>query len=199
MSDPYTICHNCYFAGKDCCHTSNPIFVGIQEAVKIHQKTGLKYSDFLVYTKFAEEQFQEAFAELIPSGKTVALRKGTDYGCIFLTEAGCYIPQLKPFICRVFPVWYYQDFYKETGLMDLFTEEERDCELAAKIESFQIFDDSCRLFMGDSEEDLKQIFLKAFKHYEMARFFEYLFETMPLDDAFVEIEKIIGQNEEITR
>jgi hypothetical protein len=47
-------------------------------------------------------------------------------------------------------------------------------------------------FMGDSEEDLKQIFLKAFEHYEMARFFEHLFETMPLDDAFAEIEKIFN-------
>lgn len=137
MSDPYTICRDCYFAGKDCCHTSNPIFVGIQEAINIHKQTGLNFSDFLVYTSFAEEQFSEAFAELLPSGKAVMLLKGPDHGCVFLTEDGCRIPQIKPFICRAFPVWYDQEFYKETGLMDLFTEEERDCELASKVESFQ--------------------------------------------------------------
>jgi len=195
MSDPYIICRNCYFAGKDCCHTSNPIFVGIQEAIKIHKETGLKYSEFLVYTSFVEEQFLEAFVNLLPSGKAIMLRKSEDRACVFLTESGCSIPQLKPFICRVFPVWYDQEFFKETGMMDLFTEEDRDCELAAKVESFPIFDDGCRLFMGDSESELKAIFLKAFKHYEMARHYTPLFETMSLDDAFAEIEKILQENE----
>jgi Fe-S-cluster containining protein len=197
MSDSYNICRDCYLAGKDCCHTSNPIFVGILEAICIHQETGLKYSDFLIYTKFAKEQFWEAFSDLLPSGKTIALRKNTDHACVFLTEKGCKIPALKPFICRVFPVWYYQDLYETTGLIDLFTEEERDCELAAKIESFNIFDDGCRLYMGYSVEDLKYTFLKAFEHYEMAREFEYLFEEKSLDDAFAEIEKVLREKGKI--
>jgi Fe-S-cluster containining protein len=197
MSDSYHICRDCYFAKKTCCTTPNPIFIGILEAIKIHQETGLKYSDFLVYAEFAHEQFLEAFDELLPSKKSIMLRHKPDHGCIFLSEKGCQIPQVKPFICRVFPVWYDQEYYKETGMMDLFVESDRDCELAAKIDSYQNLDEGCQLYIGNSEAELKSIFLHAFEHYEMARAFEYLFETRTLDDAFAEIEKILKEKGKI--
>jgi len=193
MLDSYNICRACYFANKTCCTTSNPIFIGILEAIKIHQETGLKYSDFLAYTEFAHAQFLDAFDELLPSKKSIVIRHGPDYGCLFLSEKGCRIPEIKPFICRVFPLWYDQDFYKETGMIDLFVEAERDCELASKIDSYRNLDEGCQLFIGNSEAAIKRIFLHAFEHYEMARAFAYLFETRPLDDAFAEIEKVLRE------
>lgn len=198
MSDAYNICRACYFAKKTCCATPNPIFVGILEAIKIHQATGLKYSDFLVYAEFAHEQFLEAFDELLPNRKSIMFRHGPDHACIFLSEKGCRIPQVRPFICRVFPLWYDQEYYKATGMMDLFVEEDRDCELASKIDSYRNLDEGCQLFLGCSTEELKDTFLKAFEHYEMARAFASLFETKPLDDAFAEIEKILKQEGKIS-
>ena len=83
-------------------------------------------------------------------------------------------------------------------MMDLFVEPERDCELATIIDSYRNLDEGCQLFMGRSEAQIKSIFLHAFEHYEMAREFEYLFETRTLDDAFTEIEKILREKGKIS-
>jgi Fe-S-cluster containining protein len=194
ISDPYNICRACNFAKNDCCHTPHPIFVGVLEAIKIHQETGMKYSEFLTYTEFDEDQFHEAFEELVPR-KTIALiMYPPDRRCVFFTENGCRIPQWKPFICRVFPLWYEQEIYKEDGTIQLFLEE-RLCLLRDKILSFTSMDEGCR-FMGTSEQEIAQIFRNAFEHFKRAREFEYLFETISIDAAFAEIEKQLKRNRE---
>ncbi len=187
MSDPYAICHACGLAGKDCCHTPHAIFVGVVEAVKIHKKTGLKYSAFLSYTKFDEWQYIEAFSELIPSGKTLAFIRKPDGACIFHAETGCQIFDIRPLICRVFPFWYEQDIYKQTGEITLFIEE-RECGLRSRMLELKTMGECCQ-FMGNSEDEIKAMLRTLFKHYELARKFEPVFDSLPLDKAFKEIEK----------
>jgi len=189
--EPQYICRTCALQGIGCCTTPNAIFIAIPEAIKIHRKTGLKYSEFLMFTDFLEVQFEEAFKELLPSGKTLALLHKEENACIFLTENGCRIPHLKPYVCRVFPCWYDQDVYKESGNISLFIEEQQ-CELGSKIREFQNMDEACRQLLGASEQELKEILKNAFHYFEIARRYEYLFESMDLDDAFSEIEKILS-------
>ncbi len=190
MVEALNLCRACNFAGNDCCHTPHVIFIGVLEAIKIHQETGLKYSDFLVFTEFDEDQFHEAFDELLPTGKTIALiQHPIDRTCVFFTKNGCKIPHLRPFICRVYPLWYDQEVYKKTGTISLILED-RACPLRDKISEFKSIKEGCRFF-GTSEEELKEIFRKAFDHYKMARTYELLFRTLPLDEAFVTIEKCL--------
>jgi len=190
MLKPQYICRTCALQGIGCCRTPNAIFMAIPEAIKIHQNTGLKYSEFLMFTNFLEIQFQEAFKDLLPSGKTLALIHKEEDACFFLTGKGCRIPHLKPYVCRVFPCWYDQDVYKESGTISLFIEEQQ-CQLGSKMEELHNMDEACRRFLGVSEQEIKEILKNAFHYYEIARRFEYLFESMTLDDAFAEIEKIL--------
>jgi Fe-S-cluster containining protein len=190
MSEAQYICRTCALQGFGCCRTPNAIFIAIPEAIKISRSTGLRYSEFLIFTDFLEFQFQEAFKDLLPSGKTLALLHKERDACVFLTEKGCRIPHLKPYVCRVFPCWYDQDIYKESGTISLFIEEQQ-CQLGSKMEELHNIDEACRRFLGASEHELKEILRKAFHYYEIARHFEYLFESMNLDDAFSQIEKII--------
>ncbi len=187
MSDPVSCCIKCNSEAKDCCHTPHVIFIGISEAIKIHQEMGLKYSDFLIYTKFDDVQFEEAFSELVPTGKIIALiMRPPNRECIFFTEHGCSIPNCKPFICQVFPFWYDQDIFKEEGRIELILEE-RDCRLRDKILTFKTIEEAC-LFTGITRYQLKQIFRDAFEHYRMANIFQDLFENYSIDDAFEMIE-----------
>ena len=189
MSEPQYICRTCALQGIGCCRTPNAIFIAIPEAIKIHQNTGLKYSEFLMFTNFLEFQFQEAFTDLLPSGKTLAIRHMENDACYFLTENGCRIPHLKPYVCRIFPAWYDQDIYKASGTISLWFEQ--PCQLGSRMEELHNMDEACRRFLGTSEQELKEILKNAFQYYALARQFEHLFETMNLDDAFAEIEKIL--------
>jgi Fe-S-cluster containining protein len=194
MSDPYSICHECGLAGKDCCsNTPNAILVGIPEAVKIHHETRLKYSEFLVWTKLNEHQFQEAFTELLPNGETLAFKRKADNACIFIAPDGCRIFNLRSAVCILFPYWYDPEVYKENGTIDLFTEENRafgdqGCALIAKLETFKTIDEGCR-FIGTTEEEVKALMKRALENFAMTRKYEHLFETKKLDDAFKIIEK----------
>ncbi len=191
--DPSEICRKCNLVRKDCCHTPHIIFIGISEAIKIHTETGLRYSEFLTYTIFDEEQFREAFDKLIPSGKTVALKQfPPDRRCVFFSDNGCKIPQLKPFICEVFPFWYDQEVFQEEGRIELIIEE-RDCGLREAILKCGSMDEGCN-FMRTSAERVKHTFARAFEHYSMARKFGGLFEECGIDEAFEEIEKELSEN-----
>jgi len=187
MSDPYTICHTCGLSRKYCCKTPHAIFIGIPEAIRIHQKTGLKYSDFIIYTSFSEEQFREAFVDLIPSGKTIALKRKQNNSCVFHTDDGCRIPYLKPSICTLFPFWYEQEIYKHTGTIELFVEE-RECDLIVRMSQFKTMDEKCRL-VGCSEVAVKELIKKLFENVEIFKIFENLFEIKDLDTVFEIIEK----------
>jgi Fe-S-cluster containining protein len=187
------ICRNCNLAGKDCCHTPHIIFIGISEAIKIHHETRLGYSEFLTYTNFDEEQFHEAFDELIPSGKTIALKQfPPDRRCVFFSSNGCTIPQLKPFICEVFPFWYDQEVYRDEGRIELIIEE-RDCGLQEAILKCGSIDAGCCL-MQITAARVKHTFAQAFDHYLMARKFGCLFEKYGIDKAFEELEKRLLEN-----
>ncbi|MDD1778076.1 MAG: YkgJ family cysteine cluster protein [Candidatus Helarchaeota archaeon] len=188
--EPQEICRTCALQGIGCCKTPNAIFISIPESIQIHQTTGLKYSEFLMFTHFLEFQFQEAFTDLLPSGKTLALLHKKNNACVFLTENGCRIPHLKPYVCQVYPCWYDQDVYKASGTISLFIEEQ-PCQLGLNMEQLHNMDAACRRFLGVSEQELKGILKNAFHYYELARRFEHLFESMNLDDAFAEIEKIL--------
>lgn len=192
-SEASLLCRACNLMGKDCCHSPHPIFVGIREAINIHLQTGLKYSAFLIYTKFDDDQFLEAFNDLIPSGKIIALKRKGPLKCVFHTENGCCIPDYKPFICRVFPFWYDQEILRDTGRWELFIEE-RDCLVRARMLNCQSMEECCQ-FMGLTEEKVKRIFKGAFEHYELARRFEHYFDTMNMDSAFEEIEKELQRME----
>ncbi len=163
------------------------------EAITIHQETGLRYSDFIIYTKFEEQQFKEAFQELIPSGKTIAIKKRSNGTCFFITEKGCSIFPLRSFICRVFPFWYDQEIYKATGDISLIFEE-RECSLLSKMLEFNTLEEKCR-FLGNTGEEIKELFRISFRHYELANLYQNLFENMNIDDAFEEIEKEIHLTE----
>lgn len=194
MSDPYSLCHECGLSGKDCCsNTPNAILVGIPEAIKIHQETGLKYSDFLVWTKLNEQQFQEAFTEVLPNGKTLAFKRKSNNACVFITPNGCKIFKLRSAVCILFPYWYDQEIYKEKGIIDLFTEENREfgnkgCALITRLEQFKTIDEGCR-FIGTTEDEVKTLMKRALEYFAMTRKYEHLFEAKKLDDAFKIIEK----------
>jgi Fe-S-cluster containining protein len=189
MSESQYICRTCALQGIGCCRTPNAIFIAIPEAIKIHQNTGLKYSEFLMFTNFLEVQFEEAFKDLLPSGKTLALLHKEDDACVFLTEKGCRIPHLKPYVCRVYPCWYDQDIYKASGMISLWFEQ--PCQLGSRMEELHNMDEACQRFLGASEQELKEILKNAFEYFEIARRFEYLFKSMNLNDAFSEIERIL--------
>jgi len=141
----------------------------------------------MFYTKFGDEQYHEAFEDLIPSGKTIALKRRVNGACIFISEMGCRIFHLRSFICRVFPFWYDQDIYKASGELKLFFEE-RVCPLLSKMAVFKTVEEACR-FLGNTEEEVKNLFKQGFEQYELANMFEHLFDTLGIDDAFEEIEK----------
>jgi len=194
MSDPYSICHECGLAAKDCCsNTPNAIPVGIPEAIKIHRETGLKYSEFLIWTKLNDQQFEEAFTDLLPKGKTLAFKRNPNNACIFIMPNGCSIFNLRSAVCILFPYWYDQEIYKENGTIDLFIEEAREfgdqsCALIAQLEEFKTIDEGCR-FIGTTEDEVKVLMKRALQNFEMTRKYEHVFERKDLDDAFKIIEK----------
>jgi Fe-S-cluster containining protein len=160
--------------------------VGIPEAILIHREMGLKYSEFLQYTKLSEVQFQEAFTELLPSGKSLVFRRREDRACCFASENGCLIFQIRPIICRLFPYWYEQDVYKQKGTFEFFLEE-RECQLISKLAEFENIEDAFD-FIDTSVDQMERYFKKCFKYYEMSRQFHALLNTTDLDEAMAKIE-----------
>jgi Fe-S-cluster containining protein len=141
----------------------------------------------VIYTKFGEEQYHEAFEDLIHSRKTIALKRRADGACIFISETGCRIFPLRSFICRVFPFWYDQDIYKASGELKLFLEE-RECLLLSKMAECKTMEEACR-YLGNTKEEIKDLFKQGFEQFELANRFDYLFDNLSIDDAFEEIEK----------
>jgi len=177
----------CSLTGIDCCNTPHQIVIGISEAIKIHNETGLKYSEFCNYVTLGKEQFEDAFQKLLPNGKAIAMKKNTKGSCYFFAENGCTIPQLRPNICRVFPIWYDQELYNANHTITLFIEE-RDCLIRKKMQEFQDFKDAC-MFVGTTEDDLKIRLIDFIREMESFRSYEYLFESMYLDSALARIQE----------
>jgi len=105
-----------------CCYYDDDsvgfITVGIKSAIKIKDKTGLEYSDFLVFSKLPDSMIEECRndvdgsegklrSEMFVDGKILRLKTKHDHTCVFLDgNHKCSIHKFRPLICRVYPFWY---------------------------------------------------------------------------------------------
>ncbi len=192
MVEVYNSCFACSLIGKDCCHTPHEIIIGAIEAIKIHNKTGLKYSQFLHHIELNDKELEEGFLDLIPSGKVLVIKRNTDRSCFFLKENGCSIPNLKPTVCKVFPLWFEQQIYQSQHEIELFIEE-RECFLRSELLKFQSLEEGCCNFKINLKE-IREIFLKLIEDFKTYLKYHYLFELMDVDSAFKEIEQHIINN-----
>ena len=195
MVESVNYCIACNLKGIDCCNTPHQIIIGIKEAMKIHKETALKYSDFIGYVNLGKEQFEDAFIDLLPNGKSLAMKRAFKGACYFFTENGCSIPKMRPKICKVFPIWYDQEVYKMNNSIVLFIEE-RDCLIGKKMKEFDNFEDACKLF-GSSENKLKNYFRNFLDEMDLFRSCEQLFESLSLDAAFERIENALTSQDSI--
>ncbi|NHI92921.1 MAG: hypothetical protein EAX96_10505 [Candidatus Lokiarchaeota archaeon] len=193
MVESFNYCYICSSSGIDCCNTPHQIIISINEAIKMHKETGLNYSEFVAFVNLGIVQYEDAFKDLLPNGKALAMKRCLKGSCYFCTDNGCTISQIRPIICRVFPVWYDQDIYKSNNSLILFIEE-RDCLIRKKMQEFVNFEDACK-FVGTTEENLKNYFKDFIHEMELFRTYEHLFDTLDINSAFKKIEEeLLNQN-----
>lgn len=136
------VCQNCREPKINCCHYENAnegfVFIGINEAKQIKEKTGLKFHEFLDFSRLPEEVIKKRNKSKSPSREFYSklfldnriLRLKNLKKCVFLqSNCKCSIYDFRPSICRVFPFWYEINEKGELFLTRYHEATESKCEL----------------------------------------------------------------------
>lgn len=102
-----------------CINPSNKGYtaVFIDEAEKIQKKTGMKYNEFLTFSKIpgklakaSKSDFKGSEARLradmMVNDKILRLKTKKNNECVFLKNGKCVIYTIRPTICRIYPYWF---------------------------------------------------------------------------------------------
>lgn len=80
-----------------CCSTEpGYVFLSKSDALRLAEGTGLSLDEFI-----------EVYCRKIDMGafKLVSLKEKENFDCIFLTEKGCSVYEVRPEQCRTYPFW----------------------------------------------------------------------------------------------
>ncbi len=101
----------CKYCAAKCCKNWT-IFTTINDVKRIAKYTGLKHSDFSIYSSIPEwelNKFQKKGKKhiygLIDNGRILQIKK-IKKECYFLKENRCSIYAIRPLICRLYPYWF---------------------------------------------------------------------------------------------
>lgn len=93
------------------------IFLGVNEAKKIKNKTKIPYSEFLTFGKLDKKLASESRkdltgtearlrADLMIDGRILRLKVDKKGKCVFLKDGKCRIYKERPLICQMYPFWF---------------------------------------------------------------------------------------------
>lgn len=135
MRNKKNICSGCT---ESCCIGDYGTFVTLQDVMRISSYTGMAPAQFAEYGNICDdpdgqkelmEEKSHSYFEYTASGKILKLKSTPDKKCMFLEADSCKIRQVRPLICRIFPL----GFRKKKGKITLFMEKEDSyCRVAKK-------------------------------------------------------------------
>jgi len=97
------------------------IFVGVNEAKRIKNKTKISYSEFLTFSKLDKKLASESKkdspyseaklrADLMIDGRILRMKVDKNGKCVFLKDGKCSIYKHRPLICQMYPFWFNKEF-----------------------------------------------------------------------------------------
>jgi Fe-S-cluster containining protein len=161
----------------------------LSDIARIVKKTGMEPEEFCRLTTVEdgedEGDVDEKYGELIYVGDKVILMSGKDKRCVFLTDNGCSIFDVRPKMCRIHPFW----FEEKNGNIKITIEDEEDAN-----------EDECYLtktnrkrdigfllrLMNETEESMKECIREYIDEMKMHNKLKHQLEKKPIMDVLIE-------------
>ena len=111
--DSVNKCYNCKY---HCCIGEYATFLTLRDALRIKKKIEGELEEFCFYGPICSDKKEQkkllkskdhTYFDFSSSGNVLQLKAKKDHSCVFLDdEKKCSVYDIRPLICRVFPVWY---------------------------------------------------------------------------------------------
>lgn len=110
--------NSCINCGEHCCIGPVGTFITLRDAERIANFTGIRMNKFCIFAEISKDkEWQKelmkdrdhSYFEISGSGKVLQLKAKDNEECIFLKDRKCSIHEVKPLVCRIFPIGYKSD------------------------------------------------------------------------------------------
>lgn len=165
-----SLCEKCVSEGGGCCdHDGSGIFVTFHDILRVHKSTGIPIDKFATFDRVSDEWLKQLrsegndFYDAYIDGKILQLRL-VNKKCFFLGSSGCKIFDVRPNLCRMFPITSYRGKNNKMVLemvRDSKIRKDEPCSLVKEHYNDKTVD-SLLKSMGEE----KSVFLKLAKEYE---------------------------------